>query len=213
MSSILKALRRLEEEKARKSHIAPEISASLLREGTRRRQSPLWLWPTVVSFVILTVAVLLFWFSRQTPQQIRVVASSPPAMTSPGVSSAGHGGGVIIEEVIDQQQPGIRSVSYPPVSATPLPFAKVRPELPVASEVVTPVVVPVKPALAIEERQNPVVSAIAWQDDSSARMAVVDGLPVMTGESIGTARVAEIQRDRILFEESGIFFAVRLNAQ
>ena len=49
MSSILKALRRLEEERARKSHAAPEIAANLLRRGARRRSTPLWIWPTIVA--------------------------------------------------------------------------------------------------------------------------------------------------------------------
>ena len=60
----------------------------------------------------------------------------------------------------------------------------------------------------IAERQTPVVSAIVWQEDSSARMAVVDGLPVMTGEFVGTAKIQEILRDRILFTERGMLFTV-----
>jgi hypothetical protein len=42
---------------------------------------------------------------------------------------------------------------------------------------------------------------------------VVDGLPVMTGESVGTARVQEILRDRILFTEAGTLFTVFVDPQ
>jgi ATP-dependent protease HslVU (ClpYQ) ATPase subunit len=68
-------------------------------------------------------------------------------------------------------------------------------------------------AIFLEERRNPVVSAIVWQEDSSARMAVVDGLPVMTGEFVGTAKVQEIQRDHILFIEAGKIFTVSVDPQ
>jgi alpha-ketoglutarate-dependent taurine dioxygenase len=60
---------------------------------------------------------------------------------------------------------------------------------------------------------EPVVSAIVWHEDSSARMAVVDGLPVMTGEFVGTAKVQEILRDRILFVEEGKLFTVSVDPQ
>jgi hypothetical protein len=65
----------------------------------------------------------------------------------------------------------------------------------------------------IVERKSPVVSAIVWQEDSAARMAVVDGLPVMTGELVGTARIQEILRDRILFTEAGKLFTVYVDSQ
>ena len=44
-------------------------------------------------------------------------------------------------------------------------------------------------------------------------MAVVDGLPVMTGEFVGTAKVEEIQRDRIIFIEAGKLFTVYVDPQ
>jgi hypothetical protein len=44
-------------------------------------------------------------------------------------------------------------------------------------------------------------------------MAVVDGLPVMTGEFVGTARIQEILHDRILFVEAGKLFTVYVDPQ
>jgi hypothetical protein len=44
-------------------------------------------------------------------------------------------------------------------------------------------------------------------------MAVVDGLPVMTGEFVGAAQIQEIRRDHILFVEAGRLFTVTIQPQ
>lgn len=213
MSSILKALRRLEEERARKSHAAPEIAASLLRRGARRRSTPPWIWPAVIIAVAVVAAGLLWvWRPLLVANQI-VTPVAPPASISV-TAAANRGGEVIIEEVIDQRRPVLLPSSLPPDSAQkPLPAKINPPQQKVKSEVLTPSEA-IKPVAAfIEERHSPVVSAIAWQEDSTARMAVVDGLPVMTGEFVGSARVQEILRDRILFTEAGILFTVYIDPQ
>lgn len=214
MSSILKALRRLEEERARKSHAAPEIAASLLRSGVRRRSPSPWIWPAVITAVAALAAALL-WSWRPAPlaNQIVTPIASPPTISR--AVTAGRGGEIIIEEVMDQRRP----VLLPPVHSqvvsvpAPLPVEINQPPQGAETGISTPSKTN-KPATAfIEKRQNPVVSAIAWQEDSSARMAVVDGLPVMTGESVGTARVQEILRDHILFTEAGMLFTVYVDPQ
>jgi general secretion pathway protein B len=218
MSSILKALRRLEEERARKSHVAPEIAASLLRDGARRRPSPLWIWPTVMAVVVVLVAALL-WSLRPAPvviigaKKLLPPAPSPAALS--GELSAGRGNALIIEEVIDQRRPVLLPPANPPrAEGVVLPPVKVTAAAPPTETVVKAAAEPIKAAAtSLKERQSPVVTAIIWQEESAARMAVVDGLPVMSGETIGTAKIAEIQRDRILFVEGGILFTVRLDAQ
>jgi general secretion pathway protein B len=206
MSSILKALRRLEEERARKSHAAPEIAANLLRRGVRRRSNPLWIWPTGVAFAALILAIFS-WSWRPAPvvKQTVTPISLPAAM--PVAATTGRGGEVIIEEVIDQRRPGLLAPAKPPLPA-PVPVLSaqnVETKLIPAAEKSQPA------ASFIEERQSPVISVIAWQDDSAARMAVVDGLPVMTGEFVGAAKVQEILHDRILFTEEGRFFTVHID--
>jgi len=213
MSSILKALRRLEEERARKSPIAPEIAASLLRRGARRRQLPLWVWPTVITVIALT-AGLLFWSLRPASIKIESASQLPGPAPQPAKISRRSASEVIIEEVLDQRRPVLLAPPSPAVPAplpATLPLARPRPEAVVEEKALPVQMKPVVPA--IEERQSPVVSAIAWQEESSARMAVVDGLPVMTGEMVGPAKVAEIQPDRILFLEEGVLFSVRIYLQ
>lgn len=209
MSSILKALRRLEEERARKSHEAPQIAANLLRSDTRRRQVPLWFWPTVVA-VVLGGAALLFWVTRPAPVP-------PPAAPQASVpASRGESGNpLIIEEVVDHRRPVATSApsTSSPLSAPAATAPVVAPPLqnqPAAVSV--PPVAPPLPsvAAAIAERTTPSVTAIAWQEERATRMAVVDGLPVMIGEAIGNAKVEEILPDRVIFVESGQTFSVRM---
>ena len=215
MSSILKALRRLEEERARKSHAAPEIAANLLRDGARRRATSPWIWPTVI-MTVAVMATVLFWSWRPAPiVSPSVTPESFPATIS-RAATAERGGVVIIEEVMDQRRPVLLPPAQPPVltSAPALLPVKVDPPPAKVEPGVSPPTAVNKPAApSIEERQTPVVSAIVWQDDSAARMAVVDGLPVMTGELVGTARVQEILRDRILFAEAGTLFTVSVDPQ
>lgn len=203
MSSILKALRRLEEERARQSSVAPEIAASLLRHGARRRQSPLWLWPTVIIAVAAVVAAALLWSWRPAPVTSQIVTpAASPATVVARAATAGRGGEVIIEEVIEQRQPVLLPPSAPVAIPAPQPVK------------VNPVAQKIEPAaVVIEVRQRPVVTAIAWQEESSARMAVVDGLPVMTGEFVGAAQIQEIRRDHILFVEAGRLFTVAIQPQ
>lgn len=213
MSSILKALRRLEEERARKSSAAPEIAASLLRSGRRRRLTPFWIWPTVITAVV-TLVIALLWAWRPAPLPQLTVTPASPALHS-RAAAVEQGGAVIIEEVIDPRRPVLLPPAQPPLlrpKPEPEEFKPLPPSR-VESAGETPPVTGQSSLPSLEERRNPVVSAIAWQDDSSARMAVVDGLPVMTGESVGNARVQEIRRDHILFAEGGTVFIVYLAEQ
>jgi general secretion pathway protein B len=211
VSSILKALRRLEEERARKSSVAPEIAVCLLRDGGRRRTISPWIWPGVIAGVTAMVAALL-WSWRPAPfvKQIATPVLLPATISS--ATNAGRGGAVIIEEVMDPRRPVLLPAAAPVATPELLPV-KVNPSQPRRESQVSPVKEDKPAAILLEERQRPVISAIAWQDDSSARMAVVDGLPVMTGEFVGTAKVQEILRDRILFEEAGKLFTVFVDPQ
>lgn len=208
MSSILKALRRLEEERARKSHAAPEIAANLLRRGARRRSTPLWIWPTIVAVVALALAVF-FWSWRPAPVGNKIVTPITLPADIPVAPTTGQSGEVIIEEVIDQRRPAMLAPVKPPL---PVP-APVQPVQNFKTESIPAAAESQSAAPFIEVRQSPVISAIAWQDDSALRMAVVDGLPVMTGEFAGTAKVQEILRDRILFIEEGRSFTVHIDPQ
>lgn len=56
------------------------------------------------------------------------------------------------------------------------------------------------------------VSGIAWQDERSARRAVINGFLLKEGSSVAGARVMEIQQDRVRFSLAGRNFEVPLLA-
>lgn len=212
MSSILKALRRLEEERARKSQVAPEIAANLLRHHSRYRATSPWLWPTLFVSAALILAIVL-WQWRPVPVLLPAAApvSSPVVLSE--TPPAGKGGEFIIEEVIDRRRPILLPPTTPAAAPNPLSVRVIPPTPGPEGSLTSSPQSSGLPAASSERRQNPVVSAIAWQEDSSVRMAVVDGLPVMTGESVGTARVQEILPDRIVFAEGGALFTVYVSSQ
>lgn len=213
MSSILKALRRLEEERARKSSVAPEIAASLLRHAPQRPSTLRWLWPAAFSVVGLLLAAS-FWFWRPAASPPQIVTPPPSDALPSATSTAGQGAELIIEEVIDHRRPVLLPPSTPVVATTAdLPAKGNLTVLPVANENLPPARLGMPAPTFIEERQSPIVSVIAWQDDSAARMAVVEGLPVMTGEFVGNVKVQEILRDRIIFAEGTSLFTVYVDSQ
>lgn len=224
MSSILKALRKLEEERARQRETAPEIATSILRVAARRKLLPLWLWPGVVVGGML-LAAALFWGLR--PEPATPVAPVVPTATAPAVQRSSSAD-AIIEEVLDTRVPAVpvaaarRTPPAPvvqssqsrrlPPSASPStvttpPTVVTAPVVPVTSDPTT--VPPLKSTQPLAgAHSQPVVSAIAWQEDRASRMAVVNGLPVMEGELVGTAMIEEIQADGVVFSENGQHFSV-----
>jgi type II secretory pathway component PulC len=76
-----------------------------------------------------------------------------------------------------------------------------------------------KPHVVIEAKKDPRVTApvpafrvngIAFQPNEADSMAIVNGTPVSRGSVIEGATVAEIQKDRILFQRNGEKFEVQL---
>ena len=173
MSSILKALRRLEEERARKSSVAPEIAASLLRHSPHRSSAPRWIWPAAFSTVGLLLAASLWFWRPEAPLPQLVTPILPASL--PATTSSERGREVIIEEVIDQRKPVLLRPATPSNTLKTFPSAKGGlPAVTVASESLPLAQSNKTIPTVMEERQSPVVTAIVWQDDSAKRMAVVE---------------------------------------
>lgn len=216
MSSILKALRKLEEERARRRDAPSEIATSILRGEPRRVLSPLWLWPVLIGVVIL-LAAGVFWGWRATMASPESKIA-PLVVAEPVAAVPVKNGEVVVEEIIDPRRPVLPTVAavrpravkrVHAVAAAGTSPSRVVPkraaDAPVTSELASPprVSVPVAPAVAaVATESRPVVSAIAWQEDRAGRVAVIDGLPVMEGEQVGQATVVEIRQDRVLLSNA-----------
>lgn len=177
MSSILKALKKLEAEKARTPGRQIDLARDILSPTEVRRSSPLKLPLLVLSLVLLGGLLgmaMLVWFAPGEP--LSTTASSEPAETLRDPAP-------VVQERPAGTPPAtaVSRAPNPPLAASnSLPAA-----LPTAGEN------PFRPRL--------VVSGIVYQQDPESRMAVVNDLPIMVGTSIEGALVEEIRPASVVF--------------
>jgi len=220
MSSILKALRKLEEEKRGGKLEAPDLRVDQ-GQSTSARKS---LLPLVVGVVLgaLIVGLVFFW-QTGTPQKPDVVQSVPPTALSPVIEPP-----VASPEVVTDPPPAPQTAK--PLQATTAPA---KSEASVAAVVIDPVVSrpermtpapadiaePAAPVEVVAQQELPEetvalpggirlnVTEIFYQDAVNS-MAVVNDLPVMVGSHVEAAVVTEIRTDRVLFEIDGKVYPV-----
>lgn len=216
MSSILKALKRLEEEKADRLESPVDIARDILRHRRQpRRALPGGLLGLVGGAVLLGAGFLALytWRSAAAPPKAAapvVVAQSPSAPTTvPETSGTLPRSAALVEpEIVEVRM----APAAPAAPSTPLPRStESQTKSPPLPKVGTPpaksgpqktVKAPILPKLA--------VSGIAFQPEREARLAIVNDLPVMEGTAIEGAEVEEIMEDRVRFRFSGHSFEVRL---
>ncbi|MBI5656110.1 MAG: general secretion pathway protein GspB [Geobacter sp.] len=238
MSSILKALQKLEQDKAARQTREPDISGAITRSSQRRKSQPRWLVPTVM-LLVATVSILVtyavmggFGSSRQTPAppavadipQERPQAASQPLLApqaplSPSETAApnrlpaahaprlplapserpGKTGGII---PVPTPKQGASARTIEPQTAAPLPSPAQAPQAVTAEQ---PAAAPKPPALR--------VSGIAWQKDSTSRLAVINGMSVTEGGMVEGAQVEEIFPDRVRFSFKGSTFEIQMGKE
>lgn len=211
MSSILKALKKLEQEKAAARHNPVRIDAEILRTAPTNRVSPM--------AIALAAALLFVCGGTVTYTYINMNrnrhAPSPPPRSMAPQNSVGeiprhptlsplaavlpdssiqernparaplHASSTSRSRPVDQQPPKTAGGAGENVrhSATEKPLPDDHADL-------TPSV----PTLRVD--------GIAFQDGADG-VAVVNGVPVSKGSSIEGVRVDEVQRDRVLFSHGG----------
>ncbi len=198
MSSILKALRKLEDEKSDLGEGSVDLARDILKRSYEERRSRS-IWGIVAPFAAALLLVGGWWlFSpNEEARQQKVLAVQPAEQTIPAVP--------IVDNALQPQlQPVVVMPSRPAETAkkqtttsveqNPSVAAEEQPDLPNAA-VATSIVIP---DLVIEE--------IVFVADPSARLAVINDLPVMQGTDIEGARVVEILSDRVRFEFQGVRF-------
>ena len=208
MSSILKALKKLEQEKAARKPDSFRIDAEILRGGTKRRFFSTGASLTAIVLFLCGVAgTYLFMKQTQTSAPVQQSQSSKnrvrddsstgvfPASTLPaaepqprqpakGISAPEKSGLSPRSMEKRQHTQTVKSTETVP-QAVPAESKSVSPAVPVA-----PLVPSAKPVLT--------VSGIAFQDGADS-VAVINGVTVSNGSVIEGARVEEIQKDRVRF--------------
>jgi general secretion pathway protein B len=207
MSSILKALKKLEEEKAAARHDPVRIDAEILRTPPLQRISPMGIALAAALLFVCGGTVTYVYMSRvrparPLPPQETVPQSAtreietqhrpvrrgtvaewrPVASPTEGRRKSGHSSGALSR--------GQRAPSLPPAGESGWERAPTEKSVQVGHATTT------SPAPTFR------VDGIAFQDGADG-VAVVNGVPVSRGSSVEGARVDEVQRDRVLFSRGG----------
>jgi len=241
MSSILKALKKLEQEKAVRRGGNPDIARGILRKVAKDKKKPRWLFPVSVAGAALvaslfTLAIMaVFQPSRRTAETVAKSQDTvkPPLVPAQGLSAP------LIESRKELNQSGSPAEQVVPKAgrivktsgSVKTPLARIRPavSLPEATsetpspppEAPSPPKVQ-EPAAKVGQLTKPsvvhslpslTVSGIAWQKDSSDRVAVVNDTSVSEGVMVEGARVEQIFQDRVRFSYDKQTFEIPLGGQ
>ncbi len=214
MSSILEALKKLEDEKAARRGGSGNLAGKVAKTGRRPRQSHPWLLPggmlavAVVSVLITYLAMNGFSFRHgeslpaQKPQQARLPDTPLPQAGAP------------VMDPLSARKPDVAPRKKSEGNAVPLSPAPRRNASPGPESSMKPEARP-SPAPAKSRPDGPGaplptlnVSGIAWQNDKAYRLAVVNGVPVREGGTVEGSTVKEILSDRVRFSLNGKDFEV-----
>lgn len=215
MSSILEALKKLEEEKAARRGGVGNIAGKVTATGRRTRQRPPWLLPAAVAAVAVAASlatyVVMGGFSQRHGATVPAAlqASQAPAVPAPQAAPPDTTPGA----APDIQLPAQKQETPPgsPASTViiqaarhPIPASSSRREIPAEKNAPPP------QPIAAEELPGIDVTGIAWQKDSASRLAVVNGVSVAEGGMVEGVEVKEILPDRVRFSFKRKEFEVQL---
>jgi general secretion pathway protein B len=218
MSSILEALKKLEEEKATRQSGSGHIAGKVVKSGRRAKQHPKWMLPAgmaaVAAIAVLATYILMGGISARSgnPQPAPSVQRQPesgltlqrpaPIATTAAIPSATIPSG------------RKRALPTSPVTspATEAPANAAATRLPQEGAAV-----PVKPAPSLQPAAAPglpvlQVTGIGWQKDNANRLAIVNGRPVVAGNVVEGARVEEILPDRVRFSINDKSFEIAVGS-
>jgi general secretion pathway protein B len=248
MSSILKALKKLEDEKAAKNGQRVDITRDIF--GAAQQPASRSRWPFITAAAVgaaaLAGAAWLF-VNHPTPgtgqpppvpvslPRAAVVAPQYPSATTTGTIPAvpAPGGTVAVPDPVPRRaipqaigkaaapKPG----ATPPRPASPVPAARTpAPGTAPAISANHPVIA--APPAAATQAARPAappppiqagsaaplpalsVTGIAYNKDAADRLAVVNGIPVSEGRTVGGTKVEEILPDRVRFSAGQKSFEV-----
>lgn len=232
MSSILKALKRLEEQKAVRRDQDHDMEwvgpAGSGRPMDRRR----WPIPAALAAVALVSVASTYWLTGRgvappptaTPTVERTAPPDSRPSSSPAAPSVSQ---VPVETMVQPSAPPVQRPAVtrndPPggtqevpalegdgdapettVPVRPEPRRSPRPAAPARQDEPAPS----RPAAASLPRLS--VTGIAWQGEGQVQIAVVNGQSVTEGSTVEGARVERISPDRVSFSYRNRTFDVQL---
>ncbi len=223
MSSILEALKKLEDEKAGRRSGTGNIAAKVAKPGRRPGQRPRWLLPTGMAVVAAAAAlctyILMGGFSTrinsvqpaqqtptQQPQQLQQLQQlqQPQQAAAPAFAPAP----LPVSPPVTVRNRALRTSPSSPF-ARPAPVTVAPPPQPVEPPKTEKSTAPFVPAA---ESGPPAlkVTGIGWQKGNADRLAIVNGRAVSEGAVVEGARVEEIFPDRVRFSFNDKTFEIPL---
>lgn len=223
MSSILKALKKLDEEKTRRSNGEINLSREILHEAPRRGKRFPWPWAVAGGTIALLLVLVVILLGRGPANQPPPTRPAQPAASVPqGTTLQAEPAqppeavGIPRQEIV-RQKPAAPATGSPVARiSVPLPGAATPDNRPALPQTAPPVTVPARPEPPKKAPQAApteaafAVSGIAWNKDSADRLAIVNGQPLTTGSVIAGALVEEILPDRVRFSQGEKTFEIHL---
>lgn len=224
MSSILKALKKLEHEKNVRSPHTLKIDTDILRTVDSSRSFPPYSLALLFLLVFGGGAAVAFYFvrdakvprdtvtSQPAPAAKALQAKVPPQVITPETLPAEilvvparrePSGAAPRTKQIKPPATGkaAKAVDRVPVKEAVSVISEVRKEADETAKGAVPA------AAAVPNLR---VNGIAFQNSSADSMAIVNGIPVSGGSIIEGTAVEEIRKDRVLFQRNGEKFEIML---
>lgn len=226
MSSILKALKKLEHEKSARSPLSLKIDTDILRTVDSSRGFSPYSLALLFLLVFGGGAAVAFYFVRDAKAP-REAVTAPPAPAAKALQAK------VPPPVITTETLPAEIVVVPSGEAPRTMQKKTVGAVKAAKAAKAANRAPAKEAAAgVSELQNgsddaamgaakgavPAaadvtslrVNGIAFQNSSADSMAIVNGIPVSSGSIIEGTAVEEIRKDRVLFQRNGEKFEIML---
>lgn len=223
MSSILEALKKLEDEKTARRGGLGNIAGKVTASGRRARQRPAWLVPAAMAAIAIAAVLVTYTvmggfsprhgttvpLTNPAPPSPNPAISLPQAASPDGASSAPSQAG-LPAPARRGATPGA-SAAASQASIAPVAAGKRSSLLPHPQPDNQPEKAAVPPQPSSNGKPPALnVSGIAWQKDNASRLAVVNGASVTEGAAIAGARVDEIFPDRVRFSYRNKSFEIFL---
>jgi general secretion pathway protein B len=225
MSYILDALKKIEHEKNRKR---PDGRVSISGDLFQERKQPTarsGIWKIIMLIAAASIITCAgTWFvlqanNKKSTSVIRPVAQSPPP---PPVSLNPPIAALPVSVPIQPQSIPVAVPPTAPLAAVPAtprntetaedddsPVREVRRS---KKQIKAQLPSPKQPSQTVPAPADIKLSGIAWQDERSARRAVINGFLLKEGAVVSGAKITDIRADRVRFSSSAGLFEIKLDA-
>ena len=224
MSSILKALKKLEQEKTlHEESTGINVSREILKQSSGNRTIIGWLWllgsSAALVIIILTAALL-----KKTAPKEAVKSGEQPIARQPALSpapvqklpvspdTAGSVKGTSPAPPVSANEPKLQPSQQSPAETreNPLKTEKITPPITAIPAGGPPKTEPEVKAVPARQASSSAptltLSGIAWNKDSADRLAIINGEPTATGANVNGVIVEEILQDRVKLSHNGRIF-------